>query len=86
MIDNKRQYEVAKRQAAQLEAGLTQLLKGRSERRIADPSLEEAALAGVRHILDTLHADIVDYESRIHGALDGADSHPAKGANRRGIP
>jgi hypothetical protein len=85
MIENKRQYEVAKQQAARLEAGLAKLLEGRPERRITDPLLEETALAGVRHILDSLHDEILDYESRVRGAPDGDHPRTAKSPHRRGI-
>ncbi|MGD9892244.1 MAG: hypothetical protein AB7R89_04625 [Dehalococcoidia bacterium] len=82
MIKNERQYKVAKQEAARLEAGLTQLLERETERHITDPLLEEAALAGVRHVLGTLHDEIVDYESRTRSTPDGSNPDPAKSPTR----
>lgn len=73
MIENERQYRVAKERAARLEKGLTRLLDGQSERKIADPLLEETAHAGVQSILTTLRREKSDYESRIDGADRGID-------------
>jgi hypothetical protein len=82
MIENQHQYEVAKQKAARLKIGLSRLLEESSDRRIADPLLEEAALAGVRHILDMLHDEISDYESRTHGTVGGTNPNSAKGFSR----
>ena len=77
MIETRRQYEVAKQQAARLEAGLEQLLVKSPETVVADPVLLNTAHAGVRHVLAELHAEIADYESRM--------GH-ARGAHRPTVP
>jgi hypothetical protein len=82
MIKNERQYQVAKQQAARLEAGLARLLSGRPERTIADPLLEETAHAGVQDILATLRSEIAEYESRMGKPDQDTDRRVAKRLNR----
>jgi len=82
MIENERQYRVAKEQAAKLEAGLTRLLDGQSERKIADPLLEETAHAGVQTILTRLRREMPEYESRTAGADRGIDPAIARRPRR----
>ena len=64
MIENARQYEVAKAQAAQLEAGLERLSVHPPNTAQADPVLLDTAHAGVQHVLAQLRAEIAEYESR----------------------
>ena len=64
MIENRQQYEVAKEQAARLEAGLEGLLVQSPQTVAADPVLLNTAHAGVRHVLAELRAEIAEYESR----------------------
>ena len=71
MIENVRQYEVAKAQAARLEAGLERLSVPPPNTVQADPVLLDTAHAGVKHILAQLRAEIADYESRT-GLAQGA--------------
>lgn len=73
MIENARQYEVAKQQAARLEAGLARLLGPSKDHDRSDPVLLDTAHAGVKHVLAQLRAEISEFESRT-GHAKGAQT------------
>jgi hypothetical protein len=77
MIENERQYRVAKEQAARLEAGLARLETPQAAARGIAPELLHAERAGVRSVLARLREELDDYEAhRLATVPSGPDPAP----------
>jgi hypothetical protein len=67
VIENDRQYEVSKQQAAKLEQALRDFPRDPSSRPHIHPKLQEAERHAIEDLLDRVNAEMADYEALVTG-------------------